>query len=101
MTTLFVWLLKGNPESLRPPLVRDRLKDYAGAPKIRCPRCEWEPQREDRWSCSCLFVWNTFDTGGVCPACQMRWLETMCLQCHDWSQHEDWYVHDGADKPSA
>jgi hypothetical protein len=38
-------------------------------PRIRCPLCGWSPRKEDRWSCSCGHEWNTFDTGGVCPAC--------------------------------
>ena len=37
------------------------------------------------WACACLHAWNTFDTGGVCPACQRQWLETQCPQCDTWS----------------
>ena len=35
-------------------------------PHIRCPLCDWSPRKEDRWSCDCGHLWNTFDTGGVC-----------------------------------
>jgi hypothetical protein len=61
-------------------------------PRIRCPRCGWEPERDDRWMCSCLHVWNTFDTGGVCPACARKWEATQCRRCHAWSPHRDWYA---------
>lgn len=62
--------------------------------RIRCPLCSWEPQAEDRWMCSCRHTWNTFDTGGVCPGCLKQWTMTMCLSCHAWSEHSDWYPRD-------
>jgi hypothetical protein len=37
-------------------------------PRIRCPLCGWSPRREDKWFCECGHAWNTFDTGGICPA---------------------------------
>jgi hypothetical protein len=60
--------------------------------RIRCPRCQWQPGRDDRWSCKCGHSWNTFDTHGVCPACAVAWRETQCLRCGQWSPHEDWYA---------
>ena len=63
--------------------------------KIYCPKCEWRPSAEDRWQCSCLHVWNTFDTGGTCPACANTWLDTRCLACLAWSPHAEWY-HEAA-----
>jgi len=60
--------------------------------KIRCPKCGYEPKRSDRWLCHCLHIWNTFATGGVCPACQYAWKDTACPRCHEWSPHRDWYV---------
>ena len=63
-------------------------------PKIRCPKCKWVPARHDRWMCSCHHTWNTFDTRGVCPACNYTWRDTACLRCHEWSPHEDWYAND-------
>ena len=61
-------------------------------PKIRCPKCKWEPRKHDRWSCLCGHIWNTFDTHGVCPGCDAQWRETACLSCHQWSLHDDWYT---------
>ena len=65
-------------------------------PRIRCPRCAWQPSAHDRWQCrsECLHVWNTFDTGGVCPACGHAWADTQCLRCQEWSPHEAWYAAD-------
>ena len=60
--------------------------------RIRCRRCGWPPSRDDRWSCDCAHVWNTFDTRSVCPACEQRWTETQCLACGEWSRHDDWYA---------
>ncbi|MGH9372807.1 MAG: hypothetical protein ACRD15_14875, partial [Vicinamibacterales bacterium] len=64
--------------------------------KIRCPLCNWQPQKPDRWSCDpgCHNRWNTFETAGICPGCAKHWDETACLQCSRWSAHEAWYVHD-------
>lgn len=62
-----------------------------GEGRIRCPKCGWTPRSGDRWRCSCLYVWNTFDTGGICPNCLKQWADTMCLSCHEWSPHSDWY----------
>lgn len=64
--------------------------------KIRCPRCKWQPRKTDRWSCACGHVWNTFDTRGMCPACDAVWANTQCLSCHQWSAHADWYGDDDA-----
>jgi len=71
------------------------LEELAGKkpPRIRCPKCGWQPRKEDRWMCreGCRHLWNTFDTHGVCPACHYQWRDTMCLGCQRWSPHEDWY----------
>lgn len=60
--------------------------------KIRCPKCAWSPRKTDRWMCACGHTWNTFDTRGICPACDAAWRETQCLRCHAWSLHDSWYV---------
>lgn len=65
--------------------------------RIRCPVCQWQPSSHDRWSCNpngCGFVWNTFDTHGVCPSCSREWTMTSCLNCGVWSPHDDWYEED-------
>lgn len=60
-------------------------------PRIRCPKCKWSPGPHDRWACKCGHIWNTFDTGGVCPSCLFQWKVTACLSCREWSPHSDWY----------
>lgn len=76
----------------RSPTSRTRLfePDFL---KIRCPLCEWRPQKPDRWVCSpgCGHRWNTFETTGVCPVCAKGWHETACLRCGGWSAHDAWY----------
>ena len=85
-------LLKGEPaKPSKIPDLEDDLDEDDGRRRIRCPRCGWEPGREDVWMCTCLHAWNTFETGGVCPACGRRWAETQCHCCHEWSPHEAWY----------
>jgi hypothetical protein len=61
---------------------------------IRCPKCKWAPRAEDRWSCTCGHSWNTFDTGGVCPACQYQWQITQCPRCGAWSPYSEWYAQE-------
>ena len=83
---------RGRP--LDPGLLPDILRSAGigkGGPHIRCPLCRWRPGPNDRWICGCGEVWNTFRTGGECPACFHRWTRTKCLACHRWSPHQDWY----------
>jgi len=66
-------------------------KNASGGGRIRCPKCQWNPQSHDRWMCHCGHTWNTFDTRGKCPGCGHQWNQTMCLACFEWSEHEAWY----------
>ena len=61
--------------------------------EIYCPKCTWHPDASARWHCACGHAWNTFETGGQCPACKRVWRDTQCLACTRWSKHHDWY-HD-------
>ena len=63
-------------------------------PRIRCPLCGWRPGAHDRWMCHCGHLWNTFETGGVCPGCLYQWKVTACPACNRWSAHSDWYAQD-------
>jgi hypothetical protein len=82
------------------------LDENAG--RIRCPFCEWTPERGSRWYCGncpepegfldgCGTAWNTFDTRGLCPGCSHQWRWTSCHSCSRWSLHEDWYEQDDKD----
>ncbi len=72
-------------------LLDDPTRDADRTPRIRCPKCRWTPSAHDHWQCTCLHIWNTFDTRGRCPACTRQWHDTMCLRCTQWSPHEEWY----------
>jgi hypothetical protein len=71
-------------------LDEEKTHDPSG-PRIRCPLCGWSPRKEDKWFCECGHSWNTFDTGGICPARLHHWTETQCLSCSQWSPHSLWY----------
>jgi hypothetical protein len=75
------------------PSLLDDVLDGAGLTgrRIRCPLCGWRPRRTDRWVCGCGESWNTFDTGGRCPACAFQWPWTECHRCHRRSDHDRWY----------
>jgi hypothetical protein len=75
----------------QPTPATDSHSGDGGFGRIKCPLCGWTPRAEDRWMCDCLHTWNTFDTGGVCPACIKQWTMTMCPSCGRWSPHSDWY----------
>lgn len=82
------------PVDLHPLPLRDtqgKSSTRGSGGRIRCPKCHFEPSEHDRWQCSCLHLWNTFLTGGRCPACGLQWEDTACPRCHQWSRHVDWY----------
>jgi hypothetical protein len=81
------------PQTLTPDVEEKESVGHGdGGPFIRCPKCNWTPRAHDQWLCNCGHTWNTFDTGGVCPACLYQWIETMCLRCSQWSLHSEWYA---------
>jgi hypothetical protein len=100
-------LLDDAPGKPGDPKIIDEVLRGAGLPprkpRIRCPRCAWQPRRHDLWICrpECGFVWNTFETGGVCPGCGHQWRETKCLACKRWSPHLAWYAPAEDGGPSA
>ncbi|PTB97265.1 hypothetical protein C9994_03555 [Marivirga lumbricoides] len=58
---------------------------------IQCPTCEWNPDGEKHWACSCGHKWNTFKTKGKCPKCKTQWEDTRCPACGKSTPHKDWY----------
>jgi len=63
--------------------------------RIRCPKCNWEPDGKPYWRCECGHVWNTFATGARCPKCHKVHEYTSCVLkaggCREMSPHLDWY----------
>jgi len=90
----------GGFEALDVPGASHRPGGDAGGGRIRCPKCAWQPARDHKWVCACRHEWNTFETGGVCPACQQQWRDTQCPRCDSWSPHLAWYVDDSGAGPS-
>ena len=87
------------PGGFKPGRQQDPLLAKA---RIRCPKCQWQPERRSRWFCmpmgtpefftgGCGHSWNTFDTRARCPGCTYQWVHTTCLNCHAASPHDDWY----------
>ncbi len=58
---------------------------------IQCSVCEWNPDGGKHWSCSCGYLWNTFETKGKCPKCKTQWEDTRCISCGQSTPHQDWY----------
>ena len=72
-------------------VLRETADRYRG---IRCPKCGWRPSKDSKWCCGtrdCVAPWNTFDSHGKCPHCGRQWSDTICLSCHRWSPHDEWY----------
>jgi hypothetical protein len=104
-----VFLLKEGRPSVPITVHVPGLDDEDAFSAIRCPRCRWRPSDSSLWCCDahgtpepffegCGTSWNTFATGGCCPGCRHQWQWTSCLQCHEWSRHEDWYGEDAGNR---
>lgn len=78
---------------MSPTLVQDTEGTGVTGPRIRCPLCNWSPTNKDTWACECGNMFNTFETGGICPQCMKDWKRTQCHSCHQWSAHSDWYEY--------
>jgi hypothetical protein len=92
-------------ERLKPAETTKKGTAHDNAPgfsRIRCPLCKWRPKASSRWYCGdcdypeyffdgCGTAWNTFKTRGRCPGCGHQWRWTICLSCHRWFRHEEWY----------
>ncbi len=99
-----MWLLKRDGPSVGAPVILPSwLDDGLSTRRVRCPQCQWNPSPSSRWSClehrghpeyfhgGCGTAWNTFQTRGRCPGCSYQWRFTVCLQCAQWSPHDEWY----------
>jgi hypothetical protein len=84
---------RGAPDGPGRRMARNSIhRDNPLDPRIRCPKCQWRPEADARWSCRCRHLWNTFETRGLCPACGYQWTATACLRCGQMSPHSEWYA---------
>ena len=59
--------------------------------KLRCPACGWIPFALDVWKCKeCGLVWDSFSTAGVCPRCNHKHEETVCVRCRRSFPNGQW-----------
>jgi DNA-directed RNA polymerase subunit RPC12/RpoP len=98
-------LHQGSPSPDAPAILPVDLDAGTDGTNIRCPHCDWKPEKSSRWTCvsmrkpefftrGCGTTWNTFETRGRCPGCGHQWHWTKCLRCHTWSAHDEWYARD-------
>lgn len=60
-------------------------------PRVRCPRCSWEPDGEPHWTCTCGNPWDILRYHGRCPACNAREELVVCPDCVVASPILHWY----------
>lgn len=65
-------------------------------PDCVCPHCHASPPIGTYWKCGkCNHQFDAFETLGVCPHCDVRYGDIMCLDCgklaavHAWTINED------------
>ncbi len=60
-----------------------------------CPGCRTAPPIGDFWKCTqCGQLFDTFQTGAVCPHCGTRYDTTMCLHCLERRPMGEWNASD-------
>lgn len=59
---------------------------------LECPSCQWTPNKEKLWLCSCKQTMDSFASRGQCTACSKQWEITFCPICDTSHKHEDWYT---------
>lgn len=74
----FEALVTGTEPALPPPA------------EARCPRCRFDTDPRDGWSCRCGHEWNGWLRGGRCPTCGFSWKSAFCCFCDSWSPRSDW-----------
>jgi Zn-dependent protease len=58
-----------------------------------CPRCKAAPAIGNFWKCgNCAQPFDTFQSGGACPYCAMRFDRTRCLDCGAAHPMNEWVV---------
>jgi peptidase M50-like protein len=74
------------------------LQRFAELPRreeFTCPSCKASPPRGSFWGCgTCNAVFDTFESGGVCPNCSMHFPQTACPNCGTFSPYSEWTSED-------
>ena len=65
---------------------------------LRCPKCNWVPNENSFWECTCGFKENSFDQLGKCKNCKVELASQKCNNtknkkegCGEWSNIIDWF----------
>ena len=58
-----------------------------------CPSCKTPPAIGEAWRCGrCKQMFDTFETGGVCPHCGTQYAATGCMECGKQHPINEWMV---------
>jgi Zn-dependent protease len=61
---------------------------------FKCPSCRTSPPIGTYWKCgNCQQMFDTFETGGVCPHCGAQFATTTCLDCREQRPIGEWVVN--------
>jgi Zn-dependent protease len=70
-----------------------------------CPSCKSSPPIGEYWKCGkCGQVFDSFQTGAVCPHCSTQYAGTKCLDCGEMHPMSEWAghtVHEGSTIPAS
>ncbi len=64
-----------------------------------CPHCRSAPPIGPFWKCGqCNSQFDAFETSGVCPNCNLRFGEMMCLDCGKMGAVNSWITEESSDE---
>ncbi len=66
--------------------------ESSGVPPVeaRCPRCAFDTDPRDGWSCRCGHTWEGWLREGRCPSCTFFWDMAQCRFCGCFSPRAGW-----------
>jgi Zn-dependent protease len=83
-----LWICWGGLRQARVLLRVEKLPRRDG---FRCPNCRTKPLLGERWRCDlCGQLFDTFQTGAVCPHCAKHFPQTMCGDCGKFYPMSEW-----------
>ena len=88
-----VYMLMNCWRGLRHAQALSRLARLPRREGFACPSCRSAPPLGAYWQCGkCGQLFDTFQSGGVCPNCAAQFVATMCLDCQEQHPMNDWIV---------